>query len=589
VRSLFGWTRCDKNGLSFENCLGEACLGAPNSLLAGKYRDVNGSDPATIDQIERCAHGHANPPINNTRCSQCALNFAPVSSSGGKCIPCTGDSGQGDTAILIIIGVVAFSLFALLIALKMKSSGKKKAAHSTLKRTLLTHLQMISIVMSLNVQWPETVRTILVGISGIISISGHTSALHCSSVNTLSIADIHYATLSIAAILPVVVWLVSWSYWFICVPKVPVLGCSKNLRHSKCTLKKNPFVVNTIKTSNTKGTDLWKSTRDGWIATNVTFVYIVFPSIVRMSFETFQVQNICGMQYLAMDDTELFEGKRRQLFAEYVALPALLLYMFLLPILTMVYLWKQHSVMFTDRKMVFRFGLLYSGYVNDRWYWEIFVVARKIVLIFIVTFGRSNESQLHFALGVLICVLYLQERGKPFEEHTESILKKEKQQQHMLHLSEVSSLVVLLIMVWVAGFFNVSSCTEEAWDCVVLSSVVFCSNLLFVATCSYVGCRAFAEKNHLAQKVVSMSNIFRKNSSADVIDVINPQKRGTALRQSTEFNEEMFPEQSIEDKAFGNVTLKTNPLADGLNRLSFAKEQRAASGKSAEVELTVID
>jgi hypothetical protein len=79
--------------------------------------------------------------------------------------------------------------------------------------------------------------------------------------------------------------------------------------------------------------------------------------------------------------------------------------------------------MWTNRKMVFRFGLLYSGYAKDRWYWEIFVVARKIVLIFIVTFGRSNESQLHFASGVLICILYLQERGKPFEEHTALTLR----------------------------------------------------------------------------------------------------------------------------------------------------------------------
>ena len=37
-----------------------------------------------------------------------------------------------------------------------------------------------------------------------------------------------------------------------------------------------------------------KSTRDGFIATNVYFVYIIFPSIVRMSFETFQCQEICS-------------------------------------------------------------------------------------------------------------------------------------------------------------------------------------------------------------------------------------------------------------------------------------------------------
>jgi len=215
--------------------------------------------------------------------------------------------------------------------------------------------------------------------------------------------------------------------------------------------------------------------------------------------------------------------------------------------------------MWTNRKMVFRFGLLYSGYAKDRWYWEVFVVARKIVLIFIVTFGRSNESQLHFAMGVLICVLYLQERGKPFEDHTALTLSKEKKQQHMLHVSEVGSLVVLLIMVWVAAFFNISPCSKEDWDCVFLSVLVFLSNLVFVAMCSYVGCVAFVERTRLDEKVANITSMFRKSKSVT--------KGGGAV-----------------------LTMKNNPLANGKSCLELAR-QRAAAGKvvgGAEVELVVV-
>jgi hypothetical protein len=182
----------------------------------------------------------------------------------------------------------------------------------------------------------------------------------------------------------------------------------------------------------------------------------------------------------------------------------------------------------------------------------------------------------------------------------------------MLHLSEVSSLVVLLIMVWVAVFFNVSRCSANEWDCVFLSFVVFCSNLVFIAMCSYVGCRAFVEKNHLNEKVISMSQLFRKKSSADGMNFRNGTSIDTgknmnarsssgkhgrhrltaADRRSTEFHATMFPEQSVGDKRLGNLTLKMNPLADGLNRLGFAKE-RAVVEKSQnnnnEVELTVVD
>ena len=597
VRSLFGWARC-KDDQTFERCLGKACLGAANPLLAGKYINSSGSDPATIDQQERCAHGHVNPPINNTRCSRCLPTFAPTSSVGGRCLPCSSDDGQGDTAILVLIGVLAFGLFALLILMKMRSSGRKKAAHSTLKRTLLTHVQMISIIMSLNVQWPDTVRSILVGVSGLISVSGHTSALHCSSDSDLSTAYIHYVTLSIASMLPLFMCLISWIYWFLCVPRVPACGCTKKLRVSAYCFKKNPFVLNARRSTISESEQAsasnrhWKSTRDGWIATNVYFVYIVFPSIVRMSFETFQMQEICGAQYLAMDDTELFEGERRRAFAEYVALPAMMLYMLVLPILTMVYFWKQHSVMWTNHKMVFRFGLLYSGYAKDRWYWEIFVVARKIVLIFIVTFQRSNESQLHFALGVLIFILYLQERGKPFEGRVESTSAKQKKQQHMLHLSEVGSVVVLLIMVWVAVFFNVSPCSTDDWNCVALSFLVFCSNLVFVAMCSYVGCRAFVERNHLNEKLAKMRSVFRKKSAEGGSSGSSVHGRPQALSQrelqNSKFHDAtMFPTQSIHDQVLGAVTLKQNPLANGRNRLVSAR-QRTAAEKVVNVELAVV-
>jgi flagellar biogenesis protein FliO len=585
-------------GRSFfiENCLGQACLGAPNPLLVGKHTDVNGSDPATIDQQERCADGHANPPTNNTRCSRCLKNFAPVPSARNQCLPCAGKDGDGDTAVLFLIGILAFVLFVLLLAQKVRSKGKKKAASSTLKRTLLSHVQMISIIMSLNVQWPAAIRTVLVGISGLISVSGHTSALHCSSVSELSPADIHYATLTTAVLLPFIVCVTSVVYWFFCVPRVPMCRCTKKkdkMRRSTCQLKKKPFVVNqrgshrdqrhSHKNKHTTSSTItravgWKSTRDGWITTNVYFVYIALPSVVRMSFETFQVQEICGKQYLALDDTELFDGMRRVQFADLVAIPAILLYIVVLPMLTMLYLWRQHSIMFTDSKIVFRFGLLYSGYARNRWYWEIVVVARKIVLCFIVTFGRSNELQLHFALGVLIFMLYCQECGKPFENTTTPTSAKEEAQQRMLHMMEVSSLVVLIILAWVAMVFNVSPCGNDDWHCVVLSLLVFGSNLVFVGMCSFVFIRAFAHGNTKA--LAKVVNLFRKTGL-----VVGGGSGGGGK------NKNIISVESVNDEVFGaSMTVKMNPLASRSNRLKFARQRRnAKAGGAVEVELAVMN
>ena len=216
-----------------------------------------------------------------------------------------------------------------------------------------------------------------------------------------------------------------------------------------------------------------------------------------------------GISYLSIDDREQcwLPNGRHQKYAYGVAIPALILYAVILPLLTLVYLYSHQKVLLDDRKLVFRFGLLFSGYSQARWYWEIFVILRKIFLIVIVTFAGNSQLQLHFALGALVVMLYLQERGRPFEEtetetedsragragspgsasqrrsHSISLRPKkmltprtsfysasmtnadaaanalkEKKSNRLLHTVEVASLLVLLTMVWIAVLFNLTSC-----------------------------------------------------------------------------------------------------------------------------------
>ena len=175
VRSLFGWARCPNLHLNFTKCVYPgACFGAPNPTLEGQFMAK-----AAVNNNESCAHelGHRNTPNTNLRCSSCSLGFVPVKETG-ECRKC-GTSGES-TALISIAAFAAIILFVVLIALKMKSSGKKKGEHSTIKRTLLTHLQMVTIVMSLAVPWPSAVRVTMTFVSSLTSISSHSSSIHCS-------------------------------------------------------------------------------------------------------------------------------------------------------------------------------------------------------------------------------------------------------------------------------------------------------------------------------------------------------------------------------------------------------------------------
>ena len=423
--------------------------------------------------------------------------------------------------------------------------------------SLFTDVQMVSIVMSLNVPWPSNIRSILVGVSSVISVSGHSDSIHCSTGNQ-SIAQVFYTTLLVTVVLPFVFVFVTWIYWFVFVPVCPQCGCTEGIQITKfCQLIVNPFrsVTKVPKTPNTSKTNTktkyWKSNRDGWIVTNVYFIYTMFPSVIRMSFETFQCKAVCGVLYMAKDDKEIcwLANSRHLSYALGVAVPSLVLYLLVLPVLTLAYLRAHRNVLTTDRKLILRFGLVFSGYARNRWYWEVVVIFRKIFLIVVVTFGQNSQSQLHYALGALIVVLYMQERGQPFTAHEgnvtgppkiatgnvqgnwlkilklssaakEKAAASEKAKKEWLHLMEVASLLVLVTMVWVSVFFTLSDNTCQtnslALECTVLSIVVLASNVIFFVICSVSCIKSYEERTHNFSKMLKVGK-----KSVDAIEMVS--------------------------------------------------------------------
>ena len=159
---------------------------------------ATGTDEAAINNNESCAHelGHRNTPNTNLRCSSCSPGFVPVKETG-QCRKC-GTTGEA-TALIIVAALAGIIIFVVMIALKMKSSGGKKGQHSTIKRTLLTHLQMVTIVMSLAVPWPGAVRVTMTFVSSLTSISAHSSSIHCSTNDG---KGIFYGVLLCSVLLP---------------------------------------------------------------------------------------------------------------------------------------------------------------------------------------------------------------------------------------------------------------------------------------------------------------------------------------------------------------------------------------------------
>jgi hypothetical protein len=170
----------------------------------------------------------------------------------------------------------------------------------------------------------------------------------------------------------------------------------------------------------------------------------------------------------------------------------------------------------TNPKLIFRFGLLYSGFAPDYWWYELILYCRKLSIILIVTFASSNDQQLHLALGTLIVLLYVQEYTMPFENPKGT--PAEKLINKKLHRIESCSLLVLISMVWSAVYFVIGCDDNDGVVCSLHGVVVLGGNVVFLILCSAIFLKALEKKHHVVDKLTKLTNSFRVNSTS-VIDV----------------------------------------------------------------------
>ena len=113
-----------------------------------------------------------------------------------------------------------------------------------------------------------------------------------------------------------------------------------------------------------------------------------------------QSDTICETKYWSLDDTITFDNVNHQNMILFVAVPSLLFYGVVIPFFIMLYI-GLHTDRQTNRKLMFRFGLLYSGFAPKYWYYELILFLRKLSIILVVTFAPASGSR-HRATAVAI-------------------------------------------------------------------------------------------------------------------------------------------------------------------------------------------
>jgi hypothetical protein len=264
------------------------------------------------------------------------------------------------------------------------------------------------------------------------------------------------------------------------------------------------------------------TTFDTFCMSMIMVFYLLTPTLTGAALDLFNCETIGNEQRLAADlQVKCWEGYHLYVILG-LGVPSASINIFLFPVLLFSYLkyqdtkGKLNAENAGGKKTAYRFGLYYTGYTSKRWWYELTVIYRKIVMGMLVTFGSLLETQqMHIALCFIVVFLFLNLHLRPFTYKAEGL---DKIDGLLLHRLEYMSILMMFIMIWSGVLFNlVPDCSagadsvEIVW-CNVLMGAVIAANLAYIMYGSLRCVKAFAErhKDRVERHVRNLGNVAKR-------------------------------------------------------------------------------
>jgi hypothetical protein len=167
----------------------------------------------------------------------------------------------------------------------------------------------------------------------------------------------------------------------------------------------------------------------------VALLYLVWPSLCSQTFSLFACRSICDdtTTFLRADlDISCWEGVHAH-YAWGLGVPMLVLYVIGLPLAALLRVRSMHQTDVMDPEEEKIYGMFYTAFRKETWWWESTVAARKIVIALIGVFGTEmGDMQVHLSLMLVVFILLVTSQIRPFGGLKHGIL----------HVLEMASLMV---------------------------------------------------------------------------------------------------------------------------------------------------
>ena len=289
-----------------------------------------------------------------------------------------GTAGQIAVSIFFICGGTA--IFGYLVYKTIKGRGHPKACHSGIMKIVLRQAQLTGIIAKIPINWGGDLQWLFSLFSTVSSAGAEAFSIDC--VVKLSFfgraAIVFFIPLMLIALFTSIVLFIyrgagDWHFSY-----------SRFLVVENITPRRYIIVI------------------------IVVVMTTLHPTLVKEVLGFFQcTEEINGRRYL-IEDVDVVCYSANHMFHIYLmAIPVLVIYIFGLPIITFLVLWKYQEKLFVS-ELRQRLGYLYSGFEPKYYWWEFVVLSRLMAMAGISIFFDTNPMmQVMLGSQVLFISVFL--------------------------------------------------------------------------------------------------------------------------------------------------------------------------------------
>merc|ERR1712166_374958 len=447
--------------------------------------------------------------------------------SRGRCDACPAN--KGTNAWLLVAGVlVAIAGASGIIAMTIIAGGGVVEVSEAIKKISINYLQVVSLAAVFPVRWPAEIERFFAFQSAISSVSQTLLSPDCE-LSHMTPADAFYQKQIGFAFLPIVIVFVCNLVW-----------CIGRNTKQRCRTKPSTKAY-----YNDRAVLSW-----------VTLLYLAYPTSVTQGLSMMGCEKIGGVLWLAADLQEPCYIGSHLTNWWLICLPQILMFVLGLPLGAAVVLWRNRHNLNSPRTQ-FRWGILYAGYRDELYWWEITIVIRKLVMVlvggvFASRLGPDMQIYLSLALVVVFVVGHLV--AQPFNELT--IHHK------MLHWLELGALLACFATLYSGMLFYIGHETGRLpdWTLNLASGVIIGGNSGFMiySIFAFVGAMRRESKEAKGMTAAERRLFLRKMS----------QEKSKATKRQKEKSNKSNKSVKVEELLEKNIVLSKVVIKPKIKRKS---------------------